>query len=280
MTKRKPNFEPPTVAVKNTPDGFSGWLDLVFSTAVDAGERQLRLNAEKNNPQERLETARRAIRNAAIGAAKRRNEGAEVHVGLSEPCPERGTPHVTGKADIARGMRASQPWLVRSEAVTQELAQNFIRKSAWWHTHSSGQPVRAPRHASRVYKSHHGWAVDFGANTFLVAKAIARCGQELNAGIDRAVRGEAVDLPALRQKLTLHICGAVANNNGNEYSGYYPVSGTDMFFGAQSIDVVNGADFLIEQSGIKRFSLDVARDMLRRAVLDAAKRHKGGGAPA
>ncbi|SDX45051.1 hypothetical protein [Thiocapsa roseopersicina] len=243
-------FECCTVPVRGK-DGFNAWCNMVTSTAFAAMEKVKEDGCKKTVASERIAHTRKAILEGAIQNARRRNEGAEVHVGLSEPCPERGIPHVSGKADNARSIRASRPWLVHSEAVTQELAQNFIRKSAWWHTHSSGQPVRAPGHASRVYKSHHGWAVDFGANTFLVAKAIARCGKELNVIIDRAVRGEAIDLPAIRQKLMLHIRGAVANNNGNEYAGYYPVSGTDMLLGAQSIDVENGADFVIEQSGIK-----------------------------
>lgn len=47
----------------------------------------------------------------------------------------------------------------------------------------------------------------------------------------------------------MHILAAVANNDGYEYDGYYPIDGRDMMFGEQSIDVKDGADFILEQIG-------------------------------
>lgn len=45
----KPNFEHCTVPVRK--GDFAAWLDLVFSTAVDAGERQMKLNAAQKPPE-------------------------------------------------------------------------------------------------------------------------------------------------------------------------------------------------------------------------------------
>jgi hypothetical protein len=56
----------------------------------------------------------------------------------------------------------------------KDTAVRFIRASAWWLTQYH-KPVRAPKHADHVHMSVHGWAVDFGANSFLVGKAIERC---------------------------------------------------------------------------------------------------------
>jgi hypothetical protein len=151
---------------------------------------------------------------------------------------------------VADRIRSDRPWLVRTETVPLDYAEEFVRRSAWWHTHSSGNPVRAPKHAERIYKSHHGWAIDFGANTFLVGKAIARCNNEINAYIDAAVRGDIPDLDELKSKLRMHICGAVANNDGYEYEGYYPLEGQDMMFGAQSIDVNDGVKYVLQKSGV------------------------------
>ncbi len=152
---------------------------------------------------------------------------------------------------VAARIRSSRPWLVRTETVPLELAQEFVRNTAWWHTHSSGQPVMAPNHAKRIYSSSHGWSLDFGANTFLVGKAIARCSQEISSAMDTAVKGHLPNLQELTEKIELHIRGAVSNSEGYEYDGYYPVVGDDMMFGAQSIDVKLGAKFILEKSGIK-----------------------------
>jgi len=43
---------------------------------------------------------------------------------------------------------------------------------------------------------------------------------------------------------------AVANNDGYEYEGYYPLEGQDMMFGAQSIDVKDGVKYVLQKSGI------------------------------
>lgn len=147
-------------------------------------------------------------------------------------------------------IRSEKPWLVRVEEVPLELAKDFVRSTAWWHTHSSGQPVRARKHADRVFISSHGWSIEFGANTFLVGKAISRCGEEINKFIEVAVSGDIPEINDLKSRLRLHIRGAVANHDGNEYDGYYPVEGPDMMFGAQSIDVEDGVNFLIDKSGI------------------------------
>ena len=151
---------------------------------------------------------------------------------------------------IAQRIRSVRPWLVRTETVPPDYAKEFVRKSAWWHTHSSGNPVRAPNHAKRIYESHHGWAIDFGANTFLIGKAIERCNNEINKYIDAAAQGDIPDLDELKSKLKMHIRGAVANNDGYEYEGYYPLEGQDMMFGAQSIDINDGVEYVLQKSGV------------------------------
>jgi hypothetical protein len=90
---------------------------------------------------------------------------------------------------IVRKLKNRNLWLKRDETIPLELAKRFIRATAWWLTHSSGSPVRAPGHANRITKSHHGWVVDFGANTFLVGKAIERCRNILNDYLDEASKG-------------------------------------------------------------------------------------------
>ena len=175
---------------------------------------------------------------------------AEIHEALLEELIELRETLAKKNRSVSDRIVSSRPWLVRKENIPVELAMEFIRKTAWWHTHSSGNPVRAPGHADRIYESVHGWSIDFGANTFLVGKAIERCSSEIMNAMDNAIQGNIPNINELKEKLKLHIRGAVANNDGYEYDGYYPAEGQDMMFGAQSIDVNDGADFILERSGI------------------------------
>lgn len=74
MTKaRKPDFEPSIVPIRN--GDYQAWLNLVFSTAKDAGERQMKLDAERGSTAERVNAAKAAIRKSALEAARRRSDG-------------------------------------------------------------------------------------------------------------------------------------------------------------------------------------------------------------
>lgn len=152
---------------------------------------------------------------------------------------------------VIDSIRVNRAWLTRNEIIPKELAEDFIKNTAWWHTHSSGQPVRAPNHYKRIEMTRHGWSIKFGANFFLVGAAIERCRNEIDNYFEKAINGELPSMTELKNKLKSHISGAVANHNGYEYDGYYNLQGPDMMFGAQSIDVDDGANFLISRSGIE-----------------------------
>jgi len=119
--------------------------------------------------------------------------------------------------------------------VPLDVAKDFIRKSAWWLDHPSG-PVRAPGHSSNIYGSERGWKIDFGANTFMVGRAISRCRKTLSDALEQASSGNIRPFSELRRILTYNVRGAVANYEDEEYSGFYSVVGADMKFGTQSID--------------------------------------------
>jgi hypothetical protein len=157
---------------------------------------------------------------------------------------------------VVRQIKSRHPWLKRKETIPLDMAKRFIRATAWWLTHSSGSPVPAPGHADRIYKSEHGWAVDFGANTFLVGVAIERCRSAVNKYLDLAAAGEIPALGDLKAELKQHISGAVANADGYEYEGYYPITGTELVFGAQAIDVEDGAKFIVSEAGVSDLFLD------------------------
>ena len=157
---------------------------------------------------------------------------------------------------IVRTIRRKAPWLKREETIPLDVAERFIRATAWWLTHSSGSPVRAQGHADRIYKSHHGWAVDFGANTFLLGKAIERCRNKINDYLDEALKGRIPLKSEVIASLKRQISGAVANVDGYEYAGYYPIDNQNLVFGAQSIDVSDAANFMIRETGMGELLLD------------------------
>ncbi len=135
--------------------------------------------------------------------------------------------------------------LGETEPISLELAQNFIRESTWWHSHSSGRPVLAPKHANRVYSSNYGWTVDFGANKFLIEDAFKRCKFVVLQEIEKASKGKLLESNTLMSKLQQQIRRSVANHEGNRYEGLYPVLGKDMMFGTTSIDVSDGATYIV-----------------------------------
>ncbi len=154
------------------------------------------------------------------------------------------------KKQISNRIYSSNSWLKREETIPESLARDFVRASAWWLSHPSGA-VRAPRHALNVYNNAvHGWTVDFGANKFLVGKAIERCKIEINNYIEKIINGEHINIDVLKETLKGHISGSVAHMNNDEYSGFYPITGSDLKFGSQSIDVNDGVKFLLNKLGI------------------------------
>lgn len=116
------------------------------------------------------------------------------------------------------------------------IAQFFIEHSAYW-CHPSAGWVRAPKHSKRIENGHFGYELRFGGNYFLVGLAIDRCVNTASHLLDLFEDGDQYSYEDLLSKLFLNVRGAVANNDGDEYRGYYPIEGNDMIFGTQSIDV-------------------------------------------
>lgn len=134
------------------------------------------------------------------------------------------------------------PWLKEGSAISRSLSDDFVKATAWWLTHSSGWPVRAPKHSERIYKHpHHGWSLDFGANTFLVEQMLLRS----RSAINNFAKNSDGDFEGLKNKLTQAMSGAVANYDGKEYTVYYPITNGRLEFGAQAIDVQDGISFLL-----------------------------------
>lgn len=180
---------------------------------------------------------------------------AEVHGAFIQELIELRKLLAQKQKQAVKKIRRRTPWIKRGETIPLDVAQRFIRETAWWIGHPSGG-VRAPKLADRIYQSHHGWAIDFGANTFLVGKAIERCRDKLNDYFEVASTGQLPTKSEVRMALQRQVSGAVANIDGYEYSGYYPIENRDLVFGTQSIDVQDAANFMISESGINELLID------------------------
>lgn len=130
---------------------------------------------------------------------------------------------------------------------TRELARELIHASAWW-DHPSGRYVRAPRQADNVCNLQSGWLVAFGANSFLVGRAIKRCTLVLDEIKSRIQRQEDFSGEEVIKMLERPISISVCNSSGSEYE--YPPFIGKLRFGSQAIDVRDAAIYLMKTVGV------------------------------
>lgn len=158
---------------------------------------------------------------------------------------------------IVNEIRPHLDRLGKDGKVALHVAQLFVKASAWWLSHSSGHPVPAPGHCRRIHGSEDDWRVEFGNNYFLVGKVIWRCRRRLADFLDQAADGYVVPRSELVEDLVLEVRGAVANGEGYEYRGYYPLGDkkgqheNEMVFGTQSIDTSDFVDWLFEMVSVE-----------------------------
>ena len=117
------------------------------------------------------------------------------------------------------------------------LAQRLIKDSAYWYGHSNG-PIKAPKHFERIVSGPYGWEVPFGANSFLVEKAIRRSNKKARTVLDSvSLTNQKWPSSILREELVNSVRGAVSNHCGEEYPTLWPITKGHMRFGTQSIHV-------------------------------------------
>jgi hypothetical protein len=93
------------------------------------------------------------------------------------------------------------------------------------------------------------WKLEFGANTIDISRAIRLSCKWLNGAYDDLSAGRLPEQIKVRSGIQNSLQRSVMNINGDFYD-LYPLSGADMMFGAQSIDVDQAAAFLIKQAGL------------------------------
>lgn len=194
-----------------------------------------------------IQKAFRAVQEAAASADAELRAAQEKRVAASRRESSRRTEEARARHVVANTARRLIESRIPDGEISRELAQSFIRRSAFWHSHSSGQIVSGGGHARRVYGAAGDWKVDFGANSFLVGRAIHRCFRTLGEYIDSWEAGAPKDASEVVRRLRRDVNGAVAGYNGLELNGYYSLSGNDMMFGTTSIDIKFFVRAVLEQ---------------------------------
>nr|WP_321259070.1 hypothetical protein [uncultured Pseudodesulfovibrio sp.] len=123
-----------------------------------------------------------------------------------------------------------------SGRVPRYVAKEIIAGCAWWETHPSG-PVRAPKHADRICGNEKSWCLDFGANTFLVSRAIHGCCKRMRQWIpqQRRLPISPQEMQSLNRTLQGVVRASVSNYRGDLFSSYGHNTTTKLIFGAQAI---------------------------------------------
>jgi hypothetical protein len=137
--------------------------------------------------------------------------------------------------------------LITNGRPIESAAWFIVFRSAYWF-HPSGKWVHAPKHADRIEEGRLGYMVSFGANSFLIGRAISRCVSILldyYRGNDRSfARHESLKRDPARQ-----VCGSVANYRGDEYPGVYPLEDEMMVFGTQGIFATVAIETVLMMTG-------------------------------
>lgn len=147
--------------------------------------------------------------------------------------------------------------LENSTGVQLHAAKFIIERCAYFNHHSAGW-VNAPKYAERIENGRYGYQISYGANYFLVGLAISRCVNTISDLINswEYFLGRGYSMQQLREELDFHVSGAVANNDGCEYKGCYPIHGNRIIFGTQAIDVKTFAGIIIATTKIAQIYED------------------------
>ncbi|MBP7360920.1 MAG: hypothetical protein KBH05_04565 [Nitrospira sp.] len=99
-----------------------------------------------------------------------------------------------------------------SGSVSISLAQDLVKTSAFWINHPQGIIHPEPAWAEHITKGSHGWEVRFGANKFLVERAIILSKRTILDEMDRSEKINAdIDTKLLFRRLITCVRISVAD---------------------------------------------------------------------
>lgn len=134
-----------------------------------------------------------------------------------------------------------------------QFANRLVAGSAYWLTHPSGSPVRAPKHAERVDEDMDGWLIEFGANKFMISKFVEASSERmLECLVGFEGMRSRISKANLRDEIKEIASESVYNYRYERYE-YYAPKGDFLPFGTQGIGLNPLAEVMIEGSGIEDF---------------------------
>lgn len=131
--------------------------------------------------------------------------------------------------------------------------QCLVAESAYWYGHPQG-PARAPKHSDRLQIGPYGHELEFGANKFLVERALDSCLQYIDRCLDWMEKsGRKAAWDAARPDLALRVADSVSNHCDELFGGLYPRDSRGyMHFGTQAIHVDGFVACLYERLELHR----------------------------
>ena len=154
-------------------------------------------------------------------------------------------------AHCSRARVRLQAW--RLSRIPLSVARAVVSESAWWLTHSSGSPVRAPKHASRIEKRGEAWAIEFGANSFEISTYVSAAASKLLEPLAKIENGGLLNRKSLVKLVRPVPSRCVANYKGDRYEFYAP-EGEFLVFGAQALSLDDLARYIVGASGLGRYA--------------------------
>jgi hypothetical protein len=230
------------------------WIESANPITIEMVEEAIRLLPPLEQKFGVLQREAAKVETAVRAAAAKREEVARIareeHAAAINREAERVAEVIRVRHRIATLARDVIDRRIPEGKVPLELAKTFIRRCTWWNTHVSGFPVLARRHAERITGSDGDWKVKFGANSFLVGRAICRCFKTLRQYVETVESGAAVEPSFIVGFLRWDVASSVAGYDDSDL-GRYPISGDDMMFGATSINVKHFIRELLEHLPIE-----------------------------
>lgn len=150
-------------------------------------------------------------------------------------------------AHCTRARERLQAWRLRR--IPLSVARAVVSESAWWLTHSSGSPARAPRHATRIEKSGEAWAIEFGAYSFEISTYVSAAASKLLEPLEGVEYGGILDSKPPLKLVRPVPSRCVANYKGDRYE-YYASEGEFLVFGAQALRLNDLARYIVGASGL------------------------------
>lgn len=123
--------------------------------------------------------------------------------------------------------------LITEEGPNPDALFRVVAWSTFW-DHPSGKWVKAPSFANRIEVGLLGPCVRFGANSFLVGRAVSRCAQLIAKYHENAEYTPAV-YQSLKSSLDYQIRSSVGNYKDQEYPTPFAVVGDFMKLGSHGI---------------------------------------------